>query len=47
MRCDNAPAPWSSEESGDTLRLEIPEPAQEEIDVAVGKVHAMGDNPFW
>ncbi|GBF96461.1 hypothetical protein Rsub_09260 [Raphidocelis subcapitata] len=48
MRCDNAPAPWSSEDTGDSLRLEVPEVAQKEIDSAAGgKVHAMGDSPFW
>ncbi|KAI8473693.1 MAG: hypothetical protein J3K34DRAFT_518803 [Monoraphidium minutum] len=47
MRCDNSPAPWSSEDAGDALRLEVPQVAQDEIDSAVGKVHAMGDAPFW
>ena len=47
MRCDNAPAPWSSDESGDPARLEVPADAQKEIDAAVGKVHAMGDAPYW
>lgn len=36
MRCDNAPAPWSSEDTGDSLRLEVPEVAQQEIDGAAG-----------
>jgi hypothetical protein len=47
VRCDNAPAPWSSDESGDKLRLEVPDVAQKEIDSAVGKVHGMGEKPFW
>jgi hypothetical protein len=47
VRCDNAPAPWSSDDAGDKPRVEVPEVAQQEIDSAVGKVHAMGDNPFW
>lgn len=47
VRCDNAPAPWSSDDAGDALRLEVPAEAQKEIDKAVGKVHAMGESPFW
>ena len=47
MRCANSPAPGSSDDAGDALRLEVPAVAQEEIDSAVGKVHGMGDAPFW
>lgn len=47
MRCDNAPAPWSSEDNGDDKRMEVPAEAQKEIDSAVGKVHAIGDSAFW
>lgn len=47
MRCDNAPAPWTSDESGDSPRLEIPELAAKEIKAAAGQVFAMSEKPFW
>ena len=47
VRCDNAPAPWTSDESGDSPRLEVPELAAKEIKAASGTVFSMGDKPFW
>lgn len=47
VRCDNAPAPWTSDESGDALRTEVPELAAKEIKQAQGQVFAMSDKPFW
>ncbi|KAG2442977.1 hypothetical protein HXX76_003050 [Chlamydomonas incerta] len=50
VRCDNAPAPWSSDDTGDRPRMEIPERAQQEIDAAAElkeEVTYMGDNPAW
>ena len=45
VRCDNEPAPWSSEEGGDRPDArpwegEVPAPAAAEMAAAVGKVHA-------
>lgn len=48
VRCDNAPAPWTSDEAGDALRLEVPQLAADEMSAAAGgKVHEMGPNPYW
>ncbi|KAL6751321.1 PUA-like domain-containing protein [Haematococcus lacustris] len=47
MRCDNSPAPWSSEETGDGLSLELPEEAVKDMASAVGQVHSMTDTPYW
>ena len=51
MRCDNDPAPWSSEDHGDRprdLEAELPEPAVQEMKEAhQNKVYSMGAGPFW
>jgi E3 ubiquitin-protein ligase UHRF1 len=47
VRCDNAPAPWTSDETGDTVRLEVPQLAAKEIKEAKGTVFEMADNPYW
>lgn len=53
VRCDNAPAPWSSDESGDkpwdmsTLELKLPKKALNELKKAKGKVYQMTDTPYW
>lgn len=47
VRCDNAPAPWTSDDTGDKVRLDIPELAAKEIKAAQGLVYEMGDNPYW
>jgi hypothetical protein len=47
VRCDNAPAPWTSDEGGDSQRLDIPSLAEKEIKQATGAVFEMGDNPYW
>jgi hypothetical protein len=47
VRCDNAPAPWTSDEAGDAQRLEVPELAAKEIQAAAGTVFAMTDKPYW
>lgn len=53
VRCDNAPAPWSSDESGDgawnldTLCDILPKKALREIKTAKGKVYTTSDTPFW
>jgi E3 ubiquitin-protein ligase UHRF1 len=47
VRCDNAPAPWTSDETGDKLRMDVPDLAAKEIKQAQGQVFAMGDKPFW
>jgi E3 ubiquitin-protein ligase UHRF1 len=50
VRCDNEPAPWSSEETGDRPGLEtnLPEAAQDEIKNAdKGQVFSMNDKPWW
>eukprot|EP00878_Enallax_costatus_P002906 GHUV01003100.1.p1 GENE.GHUV01003100.1~~GHUV01003100.1.p1 ORF type:complete len:864 (+),score=393.39 GHUV01003100.1:552-3143(+) len=47
VRCDNAPAPWTSDETGDTIRLDIPDLAAKEIQQAQGQVFEMAENPYW
>ncbi|CAL5219145.1 g922 [Coccomyxa viridis] len=48
IRCDNEPAPWSSEDTGDKpWDEEVPEPVLKEIKEAKGKVHSIGPNPWW
>uniref|UniRef100_A0A383VGC2 RING-type E3 ubiquitin transferase n=1 Tax=Tetradesmus obliquus TaxID=3088 RepID=A0A383VGC2_TETOB len=47
VRCDNAPAPWTSDETGDAVRLEVPGLAAKEIKEAKGTVFEMADNPYW
>lgn len=47
VRCDNSPAPWTSDETGDSKRLDVPELAAKEIKQAQGQVFAMSDKPFW
>lgn len=47
MRCDNAPAPWTSDECGDNVRQDIPDLAAKEIKEAQGQVFKMGDDPYW
>lgn len=47
MRCDNEPAPWSSGESGDDVRLEVPAEAAKEIKESQGKVVEMAKDPYW
>eukprot|EP00775_Hariotina_reticulata_P002915 gene2915-3202_t len=47
VRCDNSPAPWTSDEAGDEERLDIPSLAEKEIQQAKGLVFEMGDNPYW
>jgi hypothetical protein len=47
VRCDNAPAPWSSEDVGDAPR-ELPAEALAEIKRAEGgPVYQMTDSPYW
>jgi len=47
VRCDNAPAPWSSAETGDDESLSIPSEAAKEIKQAKGTVFKMSDEPMW
>jgi len=47
VRCDNSPAPWHSGENGDSVRLEVPKEAQDEIKQAKGEVFQMSGEPFW
>ncbi|GLC36723.1 hypothetical protein PLESTB_000789700 [Pleodorina starrii] len=50
VRCDNSPAPWSSDDGGDLPRLEFPKRAAEEISRAkkLGEeVTYMTKTPFW
>ncbi|KAG2489212.1 hypothetical protein HYH03_012236 [Edaphochlamys debaryana] len=50
VRCDNAPAPWSSGDAGDMPSLEIPKRAQDEIDKAIAlgeEVVYMSTTPAW
>lgn len=48
VRCDNAPAPWSSSETGDEPRTDLPVEAVPEMKGAhQGKVYEMAANPFW
>lgn len=47
VRCDNEPAPWSSGESGDDVRLEVPAEAAKEIKESQGKVVEMAKDPYW
>eukprot|EP00198_Chlamydomonas_reinhardtii_P014208 XP_001703545.1 RING finger protein [Chlamydomonas reinhardtii] len=50
VRCDNSPAPWSSDDTGDRPRMEIPERAQQEMDAArelSEEVTFMGGSPAW
>lgn len=47
VRCDNAPAPWTSDDTGDTVRLSVPDLAAKEIKQAQGQVFEMADNPYW
>ncbi|KAL4443565.1 hypothetical protein ABPG75_011302 [Micractinium tetrahymenae] len=50
VRCDNEPAPWSSEETGDRPGLEsnLPKEAAEEMKGAdKGQVVSMSDKPWW
>jgi hypothetical protein len=47
VRCDNSPAPWTSDEAGDAVRLEVPQLAAKEIKEAKGTVFEMADNPYW
>lgn len=53
VRCDNAPAPWSSDESGDaewtlkSLNDILPKKALREIKSAKGKVYSMSEKPYW
>lgn len=51
VRCDNEPAPWSSEESGDKpfdVEKDIPEAALQEMALAdKDKVYTMEKNPWW
>lgn len=42
VRCDNSPSPWSSSDSGDEPRMEVPPEAAAEIAEAVGKA-----SPFY
>lgn len=53
VRCDNAPAPWSSDEAGDgpwtlkSLPGKLPKKALAEIKKAKGKVYEMSSQPYW
>lgn len=53
VRCDNDPAPWSSDESGDqkwtlqSLNQILPKKALREIKTAKGKVFSMSEKPYW
>ncbi|GAX84579.1 hypothetical protein CEUSTIGMA_g12000.t1 [Chlamydomonas eustigma] len=47
VRCDNAPAPWSSAEGGDVEHLDVPKEAQAEIKQAAGAVYEMTKEPAW
>eukprot|EP00798_Chlamydomonas_sp_ICE-L_P016484 gene16484-22708_t len=47
VRCDNAPAPWTTSDDGDSVRLQIPKEAAAEIKLAAGKVFSMPDKPYW
>lgn len=50
VRCDNDPAPWSSGEAGDDLRLQVPDEAAAEIKEAIKMgecVYQMNDGPYW
>ncbi|KAG1680327.1 hypothetical protein FOA52_015417 [Chlamydomonas sp. UWO 241] len=47
VRCDNAPAPWHTGETGDDESLEIPAEALKEMKGAQGQVFEMGPEPMW
>lgn len=50
VRCDNEPAPWSSDEAGDRPGFEtrLPKEATEELSKAdKGQVVSMADSPWW
>ncbi|CAL8460675.1 g205 [Coccomyxa elongata] len=48
IRCDNEPAPWSSEDTGDVPWMgELPAAVQKEMKEAKGKVYEMCAKPWW
>jgi len=53
VRCDNAPAPWSSDEYGDkawdlkSLPQRLPKKALSELKQAKGKIFDMTNKPYW
>ncbi|KAK9846356.1 hypothetical protein WJX81_002222 [Elliptochloris bilobata] len=48
IRCDNEPAPWSSEDTGDQpWDVDLPAEALTEIKAAKGTVCEMGAKPWW
>ncbi|GAB4818166.1 hypothetical protein N2152v2_005212 [Parachlorella kessleri] len=47
VRCDNEPAPWSSEEHGDQPGFVLPKEALDELKQAKGPVYSTADSPWW
>lgn len=47
VRCDNEPAPWSSEATGDRPTSAIPTEAKKEMKVANGPIVYMAADPWW